>query len=165
MNTILNNTLLNNTNNNIMTDNNNSINKINNKIMLSPSKKRGICNTSILNNCIHLNKNNLEIKKYSNSSIFKNEQINKNSSYKGTILTLNDLILINQNHEEKNIHEMGCKLLLSGELFFWKEIIISINGIKNSLSKEKNDHVFFGIKNILNNSNESYYDLIFKNIL
>ena len=55
---------------------------------------------------------------------------------------------------------MGCKLLLSGELFFWKEIIISINGIKNSLSKEKNDHVFFGIKNILNNSNESYNDLI-----
>jgi hypothetical protein len=42
---------------------------------------------------------------------------------------------------------------------------ISINGIKNSLSKEKNDHVFFGIKNILNNSNESYNDLIFKNIL
>jgi hypothetical protein len=146
---------------------NNNSNEINNKLLLSPppNKKKGIYNTAVSNNCFHLNKNNLEIKKYSNSSIFKNEQINKNSSYKGTILTLNDLILINQNHEEKNIHEMGCKLLLSGELFFWKEIIISINGIKNSLSKEKNDHVFFGIKNILNNSNESYYDLIFKNIL
>ena len=160
MNTILNNTLLNNTNNNIITDNSNEINKISNKILLSPSKKRGIFNTAISNNYIHLNRNNLEIKKYSNSFISKNEQINMNSSNKGTILTLNDLILINKNPEEKNLHEKGCKLLLSGELFFWKEIILSTNGIKNSLRKEKNGHVFFGIKNVLNNSNESYNDLI-----
>ena len=157
MNTILNNTLLNNTNNNIITNNSN---KISNKISFSPSKKRGIFNTAISNKYIHLNRNNLEIKKYSNSLISKNEKINRKSYNKGTILTLNDLILINQNSEEKNIHEMGSKLLLSGELFFWKEIIISTNGIKNSLRKEKNDHVFFGIKNILNNSNESYNDLI-----
>ena len=149
MNTILNNTLFN---------NNNEINRINNRLLLSPSKK--ILNTTISNNYIHLNKNNLEIKKYSNSLISQNKQINNNSSNKGTILTLNDLILINQNPEEKNLYEMGSKLLLSGELFFWKEIIISTNGIKNSLRKEKNDHVFFGIKNILNNSNESYNDLL-----
>ena len=55
---------------------------------------------------------------------------------------------------------MGCKLLLSIELFIQKEIIIAINGIKNSLPKEKSDHVFFGIKNMLNNSNEPYNDLI-----
>ena len=149
MNTILNNTLFN---------NNNEINRINNRLLLSPSKK--ILNTTISNNYIHLNKNNLEIKKYSNSLISQNKQINNNSSNKGTILTLNDLILINQNPDEKNLYEMGSKLLLSGELFFWKEIIISTNGIKNSLRKEKNDHVFFGIKNILNNSNESYNDLL-----
>jgi hypothetical protein len=166
---IFTNTLLNNTNNNIMADNNNSnsnsnsiSHEINNKLLLSspPNKKKGIYNTAISNNYFHLNKNNLEIKKYSHSLISKNDQINKNSSHKGTILTLNDLILINQDADEKIMHEMGCKLLLSGELFFWKEIIITTNGIKNSLRKEKSDHVFFGIKNILNNSNESYNDLI-----
>ena len=117
MNTILNNTLFN---------NNNEINRINNRLLLSPSKK--ILNTTISNNYIHLNKNNLEIKKYSNSLISQNKQINNNSSNKGTILTLNDLILINQNPEEKNLYEMGSKLLLSGELFFWKEIIALYQG-------------------------------------
>ena len=162
---IFTNTLLNNTNNNIMADNsnsNNNSNEINNKLLLSPppNKKKGIYNTAISNNYFHLNKNNLEIKKYSNSLVSKKDQINKNSSNKGTILTLNDLILINQEADGKSMHEMGCKLLLSGELFFWKEIIITINGIKNSLRKEKSDHVFFGIKNMLNNSNEPYNDLI-----
>ena len=157
---ILNNTLLNNINNNIMTDSSN-INEINNKFLSSPPiKKKGIYNTAISNNYIQLNRNNLETKKYSNSLISKNDQINKAISNKGTILTLNDLILINQENDEKNMHEIGCKLLLSGELFFWKEIIITTNGIKNSLRKEKSDHVFFGIKNILNHSNESYNDLI-----
>ena len=50
--------------------------------------------------------------------------------------------------------------MLSGELFFWKEIIISSNGIKTSLRKEKDEHVFFGVKNILNKSGEPYNDLI-----
>ena len=159
---IFNNTLLNNTNNNIMTDNSNTnSNEINNKLFPSPpNKKKGIYNTAISNNYIHLNRSNIEIKKYSNSLISKKDQINKNSSNKGTVLTLNDLILMNQEADDKNVHEIGCKLLLSGELFFWKEIIITTNGIKNSLRKEKSDHVFFGIKNILNNSNESYNDLI-----
>ena len=159
---IFNNTLLNNTNNNIMTDNSNTkSNEINNKLFSSPpNKKKSIYNTAISNNYIHLNRSNIEIKKYSNSLISKKDQINKNSSNKGTVLTLNDLILMNQEADDKNVHEIGCKLLLSGELFFWKEIIITTNGIKNSLRKEKSDHVFFGIKNILNNSNESYNDLI-----
>ena len=163
---IFTNTLLNNTNNNIMIDNsnnnsNNNSNEINNKLLSSPPiNKKGIHNTAISNNHIHLNRNNLEIIKYSKSLISKNDQKNKNSSNKGTILTLNDLILINQDADEKSMHEIGCKLLLSGELFFWKEIIITTNGIKNSLRKEKSDHVFFGIKNVLNNSNESYNDLI-----
>ena len=90
----------------------------------------------------------MEARKQSSSSMIskKNSKIYKENSNKDTILTLNDLVLINQNQEEK-VNEMGSKLLLSGELFFWKEIIIQTNGIKNSLRKEKDDHVFFGIKN------------------
>ena len=88
----------------------------------------------------------------------KNSKLKENSN-KDTILTLNDLILINQNQEEK-VTEMGSKLLLSGELFFWKEIIIQTNGIKNSLRKEKDDHVFFGIKNKSNYAGAMFNDLI-----
>ena len=70
------------------------------------------------------------------------------------------MILINQNQEEKNNEIIGSKLLLSGELIFWKDIIISSNGIKNSLRKEKDDHVYFGIKNITNKSGEPFNDLL-----
>ncbi len=56
--------------------------------------------------------------------------------------------------------EIGSKLLLLGELFFWKEIIMQINGIKNSLRKDKDDHVFFGIKNKTNYAGIMYNDFI-----
>ena len=82
----------------------------------------------------------------------------ESNSNKETILTLNDLVLI-QNHEEK-YSEIGSKLLLSGELFFWKEIILQTNGIKNSLRKEKDEHVFFGLKNKSNFAGALYNDLI-----
>ena len=55
---------------------------------------------------------------------------------------------------------MGSKLLLSGELFFWKEIILQTNGLKNSLRKDKDDHVFFGLKNKSNYAGVMYNDLI-----
>jgi len=135
----------------------------------SPSKNKDNGDQILSNNHANINKiinNNscknvinsihTEEKKLSSSSIIskKNSKINKD-----TILTLNDLILINQNQEEK-VTEMGSKLLLSGELFFWKEIIIYTNGIKNSLRKEKDDHVFFGIKNKSNYAGVMYNDLI-----
>lgn len=75
-----------------------------------------------------------------------------------SIITLNSLHL-NQLQEE-TITEMGSKLLLSGELFFWKDIIIETFGMKNSLRKEKDEHVFFGIKNKTNYSGMTYNDLI-----
>lgn len=103
----------------------------------------------------------MEGRKQSSSSMIskKNSKIYKENSNKDTILTLNDLVLINQNQEER-VTEMGSKLLLSGELFFWKEIIVQTNGIKNSLRKEKDDHVFFGIKNKSNYNGVMYNDLI-----
>ena len=171
---------LNNTNNTNNTSNNNNIlddnvnNKINNtennkdsivkpnlQTPFSPSKKRVIYSNSISHNRFNINKfinNNLELKKNTNSIISKSNASKNKSNH--TILTLNDLILINQNQEEKNNIIIGSKLLLSGELIFWKEIIISSNGIKNSLRREKDDHVFFGVKNIQNNAGEPYNDLI-----
>ena len=148
-------------NNNIIDDINSNVNKnIENKINniqkpFSPSKKRILYSNSISHKIIN---NNLERGKSSNSLISKSNN-SKNLSNNGSILTLNNLILISQCPEEKK-KEIGFKLLLSGELFFWKEIIISPNGIKNSLKKQKNDHVLFGIKNILNKAGEPYNDFI-----
>ena len=156
--------ITNNTSNNNIIDEtynnfNNNENKIKNKIqkeILFSSSRNGI----IFSKCISNNNNNIESKKMSESLISKSN-ISNHTSNKGTIFTLNDLILINQNQEEEKDYEIGSKLLLSGELFFYKEIIISTNGIKNSLRKEKkDDHVFFGLKNILNSYNDSYNDLI-----
>ena len=79
--------------------------------------------------------------------------------HKDSILTLNDLILNIKNQEDK--YENGSKLLLSGELFFDKEVIIQTNGLKNSMRKHKDDHVFFGIKTKKNsNTCFKYNDII-----
>ena len=94
----------------------------------------------------------------SNISKINNKNCKESNTNKDTVLTLNDLILI-QNQEEKYV-EIGPKLLLSGELFFWKEIILQTNGIKNSLRKEKDEHVFFGLKNKSNLAGVMYNDLI-----
>ena len=93
-----------------------------------------------------------------NISKINNKNCKESNTNKETVLTLNDLILI-QNQEEKYV-EIGPKLLLSGELFFWKEIILQTNGIKNSLRKEKDEHVFFGLKNKSNLAGVMYNDLI-----
>ena len=179
----LNNAITNNTSNNLIDDSFNNINnnnnsnvnfnikesKLNNSIqnlqnIPSPppsSKKKIIYCNSISHNHFSINKmiNNMESKK----SLFSKNNVSKNnnnaSSNKGSVLTLNNLILNNSNLEDKK-NELGSKILLSGELLFWKEIIITSNGLKNSLRKKSNDHVFLGVKNITDKSGESYNDLI-----
>jgi hypothetical protein len=137
----------------------------NNKVLNNISNNDNI-NNSNTNNSNNLNINNSntvvhqESRKNLSSSVIINNTTNKiikDSNSRGTILTLNDLVLNNQTQE---ICAMGSKLLLSGELFFWKEIIMQTNGIKNSLRKEKDDHVFFGIKNKVNYAGAMYNDLI-----
>ena len=153
-----NNIALNNTNNtsnnNIIADDSINNNLANNKNInvtiglltpLSPPRKKLIYSNSIQNSQNFkqiFNNNNYDMKKMANSLISRSNP-SKNNKSNNTILTLNDLIFINQNQEEKNNNEIiGSKLLLSGELFFWKDIILSSNGIKNSLRKEKDEHVF-----------------------
>jgi len=54
----------------------------------------------------------------------------------------------------------GPKILLSGELFFGKEIIITTNGMVNGL-REKNDGLaFFGLKNITDYRGTYYNDFV-----
>ena len=171
-NNIINNNIIIEGQNNVKIINNNFIrNKSDEKVKdykmpnLTPLKKRIIYSNSISHNYINIKKainNDFESKKNLGTIISKSKQSKNNISNYGSILTLNNLILTNQNqnNQEEKIIEMGFKLLLSGELIFWKELIISSNGIKNSLRKEKNDHVFFGVKNILNKKGDAYNDII-----
>ena len=83
--------------------------------------------------------------------------------HRDSILTLNDLILNVKSQEEK--YENGSKLLLTGELFFYKELIIQTNGLKESMRKQKDEHVFFGIKTKNNSSTCFVYNDIIVNYI
>ena len=96
-----------------------------------------------LNN-IHINNNDINV----------NEQQKKN----GSSLSIHNLNLY-VNNNNSNI-EAGSKLLLSGELFFYKEIILTVHGIKESLRKKTDDIVFFGLKKCLDYKGNSYNDFI-----
>ena len=96
--------------------------------------------------------------KYKSSSrkVLKEPPIRRES-----VLTLNDLVVNIKAQEEK--YENASKLLITGELFFDKEIIVQTNGLKNSMRKQKDDHVYFGIKCKLNASSCFVYNDIVVN--
>ena len=86
-------------------------------------------------------KNNIEVK-------------SKNS--KNSILSILDL----KANKNKEIEEIGGKLLLSGELFFWNQIVINTHGMKNGLRKKNDDFVYFGIKKTKDYKGDLYNDFI-----
>ena len=98
------------------------------------------------------------------SNIFKyrsssRKDIRSSIIHKDSVITLNDLVLNLKNTDE--IHENGSKLLISGELLFYKEIIIQTYGLKNTRRKQSDDHVYFGLKNQKNPSScFNYNDII-----
>ena len=98
------------------------------------------------------------------SNIFKyrsssRKDIRSSIIHKDSVITLNDLALTLKNTDE--IHENGSKLLISGELLFYKEIIIQTYGLKNTRRKQSDDHVYFGLKSQKNPSScFNYNDII-----
>jgi len=98
------------------------------------------------------------------SNIFKyrsssRKDIRPSIIHKDSVITLNDLVLNLKNTDE--IHENGSKLLISGELLFYKEIIIQTYGLKYTRRKQSDDHVYFGLKNQKNPSScFNYNDII-----
>ena len=100
------------------------------------------------------------------SNIFKyrsssRKDIRPSIIHKDSVITLNDLALTLKNTDE--IHENGSKLLISGELLFYKEIIIQTYGLKNTRRKQSDDHVYFGLKNQKNPSSCFHYNDIIIN--
>ena len=148
-----------------------SIQKYKNK----SSSGRGVNNISIkdeqnlttndhnnnLSNTISKNINNESNIKNSTDDINNmNSNIKIELAKKTEKVSMQDLNIISDNNKKNNDEETGSKLLLSGELFFQKELIINIHGLKNSLRKKADNIVFFGLKECMDYKGNSFNDYI-----
>ena len=148
-----------------------SIQKYKNK----SSSGRGVNNISIkdeqnlttndhnnnLSNTISKNINNESNIKNSTDDINNmNSNIKIELAKKTEKVSMQDLNIILDNNQKNNDEETGSKLLLSGELFFQKELIINIHGLKNSLRKKADNIVFFGLKECMDYKGNSFNDYI-----
>ena len=84
----------------------------------------------------------------------KTDKLYYNSKYKSSLI----------NGEKNNLDDIlvepKTKLILTGELFFYKTIEIDKNGMKNGLRKKDDSITIFGIKNMNDNSDSNFYDFI-----
>ena len=114
-----------------------------------------------LSNTISKNINNESNIKNSTDDINNmNSNIKIELAKKTEKVSMQDLNIISDNNQKNNDEETGSKLLLSGELFFQKELIINIHGLKNSLRKKTDNIVFFGLKECMDYKGNSFNDYI-----
>lgn len=107
-----------------------------------------------INNEPNINNSITDVKHINNNDKIKVE-LHKKSS-KVSMHDINILPADNQGNSE----EAGSKLLLSGELFFYKDIIVNIHGLKDSLRKKTDNIVFFGLKKCLDYKGNCFNDFI-----
>ena len=149
--------------------NNSNKNSDTKEIQRSNKKSRSKRDSKSKKNSIKSNKDKKDIMAIEEENKISQNKSNYRSSHgkvskspplhKDSVLTLNDLVLHIKAPEEK--YENGSKLLVTGELFFDKEIIVHTNGLRNSMRKQKDEHVYFGIKCKSNASNcFAYNDII-----
>ena len=82
----------------------------------------------------------------------------KKNQDKTTVLSISDLSFVSENNNGKKM-ENNSKLLLSGELFFGKTIIINDCGMINSKRNKQDGYTVFGLTNsvdILGNLNSDF---------
>lgn len=88
------------------------------------------------------------------------ELLNQNfRSSPPTMLTLSNLQLNETSNPLSNSH-IGNKLLLTGELFWNKELIIEKTGIQNGLRKKSDGQTFFGLINSVDYTGTYHNDLV-----
>ena len=75
---------------------------------------------------------------------------------KKDIISISDISFISENNQKENF----SKLLLTGDLFFNKEIIINENGMINSKRNKKDGYTVFGLKNSVDVSGKLNNDFI-----
>jgi len=92
----------------------------------------------------------------SNDNISKQ---NNGLTVKKTLLSLSDMSFVSENNEHQK-SENFSKLLLTGDLFFWREIIITDTGMVNSKRNKKDGFTVFGLKNSVDISGQLNNDFI-----
>ena len=78
---------------------------------------------------------------------------------KKTLLSLSDMSFVSENNEHQK-SENFSKLLLTGDLFFGREIIITDTGMANSKRNKKDGITIFGLKNSVDISGQLNNDFI-----
>ena len=81
-----------------------------------------------------------------------------NSTVTNTEISFSNLELDDTNQEKPTTNTN--KLLLTGEIFFNKELIIEHNGLRNGLRKKNDSKVFFGISDIKDYTGTNYNDFL-----
>ena len=92
----------------------------------------------------------------SNDNISKQ---NNGLTVKKTLLSLSDMSFVSENNEHQK-SENFSKLLLTGDLFFGREIIITDTGMVNSKRNKKDGFTVFGLKNSVDISGQLNNDFI-----
>jgi len=132
--------------------------KISNNLDIDKSKneeeeKRSATFQKNIQNIIH--KNSMQCSKDDNTKPTQALVIKNNNN---TIISITNISFMSEN-QEKNKDNFS-KLLLTGDLFFGKEIIITDTGMIGSKRKKKDGFTVFGLKNSVDHSGQLNNDFI-----
>ncbi len=100
-----------------------------------------------------------EVKNEKSSKISNNSKVKENNLL-SSLISFSNFPIQSIRNEKEDIGIIGPKLLCSGELFFDKEIIITSEGMIDSLRKKKDCQTFFGIKETTDYRGIYYNDFI-----
>ena len=152
-NSTLKNVINTNNSNNIITDANNNNNDTNNNNLDSNNNTNNISNN---NNDTNINNNNSN--EHIKNTETNNSKTNSNNKNKDSILSFSNFPI--SPPRESICIPKELKLLLSGSLFFDKEIIITNKGMLNGLRNKEDGQVFFGLKNTKDYTGAYYNDFV-----
>ena len=142
-----------NNSNNIITDANNNNNDTNNNNLDSNNNTNNISNN---NNDTNINNNNSN--EHIKNTETNNSKTNSNNKNKDSFLSFSNFPI--SPPQESICIPKELKLILSGSLFFDKEIIITNKGMLNGLRNKEDGQVFFGLKNTKDYTGAYYNDFV-----
>ena len=144
-------------------------NEIQNDYIINNENIQTIIKTELNNSIISLknyNNNKKELNTYNNNNINKNNNHNYNNNTYNKLnenpsnINLTQISFGNLDYSFGNNLITSNKLLLRGNLFFNKELIITQNGLINSLRKKTDGQTYFGVSDLKDYTGTFYNDFI-----
>ena len=131
-----------------------------NSIKKEETQKNGDSFIKNLQRTIKMHENTINTNKnYNNKKNLRSTKtvVCKGDDEKKNVISISDLSFISEKNKEK---ENFSKLLLTGDLFFNKEIIINDSGMLNSKRNKKDGYTVFGLNNSVDISGKLNSDFI-----